>query len=172
MELALMTLEDLAVKVQEKEKRAAYMRTQNGKVRAKQLMVELFEYLKMSGYKLPDVDAVKMSEIWADQMSEYIVMYGSDVIREATRKFVANDHREYRQVPNAIQIIEEAKKIGYNPNVEYARRKHEEEVRRMVEEQHERTRKELTPQLRKELMEKYPSIASMIGDITKDVSQG
>lgn len=172
MELALMTAQDLEIKVQEKNSRQRYMQTPQGMVRAKQLMLELFEYLKMSGYRLPEADAIKMSEVWADQLKDYIVLYGSDVIRKAVRDFVMNDQREYRQVPNATQIIAEAKKIGYNHDVEYARRKHEEEVERMVQEQHERTRRELTPEIKRRFMEQNPTVADVIGEIINDVSKG
>lgn len=171
-ELATMTFDELAVKVQEKERRRKYMMTEAGHKSAQKMMLEIFEYLRASGYKVPDAEPKRMAAVWAEQMSKYIVAYGRDVILQATKNFVANDSREYRQAPNAIQIIEEAKKIGYNPDAEYARRKHEEEVERMVQEQHERTKRELTPEMKRRFMEQNPTIADVIGGIVNDVSQG
>lgn len=171
-ELAKMTADELAVKVQEKERRQQYMQTTEGRKSAQKMMLELFEYLKISGYKMPDADPRRMAEVWAEQMSRYIVLYGRPVIMQAAKNFVAADQREYRQVPNATQIIAEAKKIGYNPDVEYARRKHEEEVERMVQEQHERTRRELTPEIKRRFMEQNPTVADVIGGIINDVSKG
>ena len=121
---------------------------------------------------MPDADPRRMAEVWAEQMSRYIVLYGRPVIMQAAKNFVAADQREYRQVPNATQIIAEAKKIGYNPDVEYARRKHEGEVERMVQEQHERTRRELTPEIKRRFMEQNPTVADVIGEIINDVSKG
>lgn len=160
MELALISNEELAVKVREKQRRMSFIQTEQGKLNAVKLMLELFEYLRMSGYKLPDADSRKMAEVWADQLSQYLVEYGPDVLKDATRNFVLNDNREYRQTPNASQIIAEAKKIGYNPDAELAKRRHEQFVEEMKNEQRERTKAELTDEKRKEYEERFPNLAA------------
>lgn len=164
----MITTKELEVRLIEKKRRAEYMQTANGIARAKQLMLEKFEYLRICGYKLPDADPNKMAEIWADQMKAYIVRYGSDVICEAVKSFVANDHRDYRQAPNPTQIIDEAKKIGFNPDVEYARKQYEAEVERMVQEQKEHVQAEMTPERRAELVKRFPNMASAIGAVYGD----
>lgn len=161
-ELVTITNEELVVKVNEKKKRERFMETAGGRARAKQLMLELFEYLRICGYKLPEAEPNKMAEVWADQMRDYIVLYGSDVIAKAVKTFVLNDHREYRQVPNATQIIEVARRIGYNPESELAKRMYEETVKQADREYAEEVEKKMTDEKRKELSEKYPTLEKVM----------
>lgn len=161
-ELVTMSNDELAVSVNQVKRREHYMQTDDGKARAKMLMLEQFEYLRMSGYKLPNADPEKMSEVWAEQMRDYIVLYGSDVIAKAVKTFVMEDHREYRQAPNAAQIIEVAKRIGYNPIAESAKRQYEAEIEKADMEYRIEVEKRLTREKREELAEKYPNLKKVM----------
>lgn len=139
---------NLEDRIDEKRRREVFVETDNGKRRLLQLMLEIFEYLRLSGYKIPEDSPERMAEIWAEQLQDYVVTYGTDVVKDAVKRFVINDNREYRQYPNAARIIQEVKRLGHDPDVEAARKKYEDIITKMEMEQTERARRELTPEIR------------------------
>ena len=145
----------------EKRRRQEFMLSDAGKARARSRITGMIEYLNLCGYKIPDGDYHVMADIWMNQLEDIIVAYGFDVLHEAVESFVKNDHREYRQMPNAGQIIEVAKRIGYNPDAELARRQHEDEVARLEQEKADEVAKEMTDEKRRELMARFPNLTAV-----------
>lgn len=131
------------------------LETADGFNNAKKVMLGMFDYLQASGYRLPDTDFNQMAGIYADQLREYIALYGYDAIKIAVREFVRNDASTYHQMPTAGQIIEVVKRENGNPEHEYAVRKHDEAVSAMVAREHDELMAGVTPEKLKELEAKY-----------------
>lgn len=115
-------------KVAEMEKREEMAKTQEGMLQIENDMIVIFGVLNAYGYKLPDADNRLMAKLWASSLKDYIVLYGTGVIKKAVMNFAENDRRDYRNCPTVSDIIEEAKKIGVNPRAELAKAKAEKEL--------------------------------------------
>lgn len=115
-------------KVAEMVKREEMAKTQEGMLQIENDMIVIFGVLNAYGYKLPDADNRLMAKLWASSLKDYIVLYGTGVIKKAVMNFAENDRRDYRNCPTVSDIIEEAKKIGVNPKVELAKAKAEKEL--------------------------------------------
>lgn len=143
-------------KVAEMNKREAMAKTQEGMLQMENDMIVIFGAINAYGYKLPSADERLMAKLWASSLKDYIVMYGTGVIKQAVMNFAENDTREYKQCPTVADIIAEAKKIGVNPKVALAKAKAEQELQELEKKHREEMDKrwEELPEERKAQIEK------------------
>lgn len=157
-DLAL-TNSELMQMVKSIEERKRKLATRSGQIAAAQEMLKILEYLEASGYKVPLPDnRAAVAKVWTDQLSECIELYGFSVIRRAAKEFVMSDKREYRQLPNAQNIAEVVKRLGYNPKRELAKRQQEADEQCRIAEANERAAewaRKQSPERLEELRRRY-----------------
>lgn len=157
MTTELSTLTDIELAKMEVaiNERGRELATLEGKKNAQLWAVNLLEYLALSGYKLPAVDKTMMAKIWADQLTEAIIIYGKDDIARVVKEWVKKDDREFKQFPTSGTILAEVKELLGNPVAEIARRNHEAYVKQVVDHEREELMKDATPEHLQELERRY-----------------
>ena len=100
--------------------------TKEGVKEAAGVMLAMFDYFQLSGYRLPDVDYKKMAAAYADQLKDCIITYGYDTIKQAAREYIRRNDSGYNGIPTAGQLIAVVKSIAGDPRVEMKRRELEE----------------------------------------------
>lgn len=148
--------------------RRRVIQTREGRMKAEQYMIGQFEYFRMCGYRIPDTDYRMMARVWVDQLTDYIVTYGFEVITDAVKEYVRSDESVYRQMPGPAQIMAVCKRIGKNPVAEAERRKLEKIAEDMRRDAEERAREVMSDERRKELMIRYPNLGAMIRSVYGD----
>lgn len=118
------------------------MATKEGAKEAAGVMIAMFDYFQLSGYRLPDVDYKKMAAAYADQLKDCIITYGYDTIKQAAREYIKRNDSGYNQLPTAGQLIAVVKSIAGDPLIEIKRRELEEWIREDDRKVHERLLKE------------------------------
>ena len=135
MNLSTLTDDKLHELVKACDERRERLATNDGQAQTLMEMLRLFEYLEASGYHMPLKENRQLvARVWAEQLAECIITYGFPVIRDAVKRFIETDTREFRQAPNAADIKAIAKNMGFNPKRELAiRRLEAEEAKRREE---------------------------------------
>lgn len=154
-DLSVISDKQLALMKNEINERGKMMLTQEGKKESRIWALKLIDYLLSSGYKLPDASKDRMAVVYADQLSEAIVIHGYDQIQKVVREWIKNDTRQYKAFPTAGDILDAIKNMLGNPAAEIARREHEEEVRKMVERERAELMKDVSEEHIEELKRRY-----------------
>ena len=150
-----MKVSDLQLGIMENniKQRAQMLETEAGKAECAQWVLNMFEYLRLSGYKLPNDKVKAMAKVYASQLKDAIVIYGYDDVSRCVKEWIKED--TYMRFPNSGQILQKVHELCGNPLAEIARRNEAARVEMMVQKEREELMKDVTEEQLKEMERRY-----------------